>query len=266
MTTFLSIRHCLTAHIRPTLVCGSPYQHLMRQPLVLQNLLELTRPEHPTHADLQAALERVKVVVVAVDQKKQDYEQRAKLLAVAGRMRGTLSDEIVQPHRYVMREGELLEITRQSAPFASKYTSTSDPAGDTHGEGEPTGNEPTTARGANGAPRYGLLCNDSFWYCELLRGNRYKLLHVFHFAPSWDGKEKTPRSADAQSPAHIASGAGETIWLMDAHLRVQLQPMSGVHGSCASEWLASAMEVGTITVRDRLESLGTSSYRVAGDV
>ena len=33
--------------------------------------------------------------------------------------------------------------------------------------------------GMEGARRFGILCNDSFWYCEVMRGNRYNVLHVF---------------------------------------------------------------------------------------
>lgn len=238
----------------------------MRQPLVLQNLLELTPAKHPAHGELQAALEKVRVIVVAVDKKKQDYEQRAKLIDIAGRLRGSESDALVQPHRYLLREGELLEIARQSAPFAAKYTSTESAGAEAHAEDAPNGQGAATTRASSGAPRYGLLCNDSFWYCEVLRGNRYSLLHVFHFRSSRERKERTPHSA--QASAHIAAGPGDSIWVMDTQLRVQIQPVSGVHGACASEWLASAMEADGISVRDRLSSgrLGTSSHRVAGEV
>ena len=134
-----------------------PSQHLMRQPMVMTNLLEMTPPEHPAHASLDAANERIKAVVNLVDRKKSDYEQRARLVELLGRLRGEDDDagdddgSLVQPHRQLLREGELYE-------------------GSDEGDS-----------GMGGAPRYGLLCNDSFWLCETLRGNRFNLLHVFHF-------------------------------------------------------------------------------------
>ena len=194
-----------------------PSQHVMRQPLVLGNLLELTPPEHPGHASLVLANKRVNAMVISVDAKKRDYEQRTRLVELYARLRGTSdeSDELVQPHRQLLREGELAEVTRAAGASAAvgtgggeasqtgrankkaaaaAYPSVGDleagvvpsaagvDGGNGGGGGGGGGGFALRCFGMIGgddAPRYGLLCNDSFWYCEVLRGNRYNLIHVF---------------------------------------------------------------------------------------
>ena len=127
-------------------------------------------------------------------------EMRARLVELHERLRGEedFGEALVQPHRQLLREGELREVSREGGG----------------GGGAASVNQ-------RGAPKYGLLCNDSFWLCETLRGNRFNLLHVFHFedvvqkrlgarGESGDGGEASSRKKLAKT------GSGLTAMLARA--------------------------------------------------
>ena len=184
-----------------------PNQHLMRQPMLLENLRDRTRKARPNCASvgtLELACSKMSGVVLSIDDKKQDYEQRGRLVELAEKMQG-LPDHasLVMPHRQLLREGDLLEVCRTAPLDAPPPTDLG--AAMSHSEATPTGGEggglserlancAVCAMVAELAPKYGFLCNDSFWYCESHRGNTFMLLHVFHFATT-GADEAAPTAA-----------------------------------------------------------------------
>ena len=91
------------------------------------------------------------------------HEQRVKLVQLQQSLRGDF-DELVMPHRQLLREGALVDVS--SAHLTSDGVDASSLEGGcmTHLGSlcRSIGERPTSC--------YAFLCNDSLWYCELLRG------------------------------------------------------------------------------------------------
>ena len=190
-----------------------PNQHLMRQPLLLEALLKNTPKEHPDHDRLLQGLNKAKEIVQHIDENKHAHAQAVKLVALHGRLRGHF-EELVVPSRHLLREGAMHELHKAAVkPGAAALATlgTSNIMGERETNRRTGGEERTTsmrrrtinvsaatastfARSAH----YGFLCNDSLWYCEALRGNKYKVIHVFHFA---EGGPQEPRGA--RDVAHL---------------------------------------------------------------
>ena len=260
-----------------------PSQHVMRQPLVLGNLLDFTPPQHPSRAALEEAMEKIKAVVSAVDAKKRDYEQRTRLVELHTSVRGLEEvEELVQPHRQLLREGELAELRRGASLKEggggqlgqSNSREELGAAMESGGGGGGGGGGLLRCFGTEDGPshRYGLLCNDSFWYCEMLRGNTYNLIHVFHLrkpsdggilAPTGAGKTTSRKRASVFAPspkkdvgasedsadeantknyAVVEAAEGDSFWLKDSQLSVQLKPASSSQDD-SHEWLATLLQV-----------------------
>jgi hypothetical protein len=237
-----------------------PGQHVMRQPLVVANLLDFTQPEHPDYASLRTALEAVQSIVTEVNNKKADYEQRGKLVALQSRLRGHDDvDELVQPHRQLLREGELYELESLSPSSASSGGPPYSPAMGSKGRADPPDTHTPKGRRnrAHGAPKFGVLCNDSLWLCEALRGNRYSVLHVFRFG---NGLADLTAAADVRglsrgSVSNVSSSSGgggpalasvepgttdaASFWVRDAQLAVELRPVRA-EGAALTQAAASA--------------------------
>ena len=230
-----------------------PNQHLMRQPMLLEQLHALTPEAAPAKPALAAALAKVKAVVAEVDHKKFEHEQRLKLASVCTRMVGDDTDNLVLPHRYLLREGAFAQLQRR-ARVSGHAT---DGVEGSRGSGISGGSldeEDTLGIGydsfvrrtllpkvARRPTKYAVLCNDSLWYCELLRGNRYRLLHVFHFAT-----RATPAAA-VEVPPRVptvspARGQPPTALLIsDAAMTLLLQPATSTQAATeqAEAWLVA---------------------------
>ena len=213
-----------------------PNQHLMRQPMLLEQLLSLTPDEHPEHGTLVSALAEVKEVVATVDRRKFEQEQRVKLEATFERVRGDIDDEVLlPPHRHLLREGAMIEVKRRS-PRAS--TTDSDLGSDTEDmTSDRHGSFAQTLLGGKRATKYAILCNDSLWYCELLRGNRYRLLHTFHFTCQSAGEHAHERHPAAVVVA--ATSRHHAFWVSDEELSVLIQPPKG--SKDAAGWVQEVM-------------------------
>ena len=133
-------------------------QHLMRQPLILDALAQLTPREHPDRAGLDAALEKLQVVVAQVDSRKLMHEQKVKLVQLQAQLRGDF-DELVLPHRQLLREGALVDVTATRAPEAIHADSS------LPGRLEPLGAICSALSGGAGSSCYAFLTNDSLWHC-----------------------------------------------------------------------------------------------------
>ena len=230
-----------------------PNQHLMRQPMLLEQLHALTPEAAPAKPALAAALAKVKAVVAEVDQKKFEHEQRLKLASMYTRMVGDDTDTFVLPHRYLLREGAFAQLQRR-ARVSGHVADGVEGSGGSGISGGSSDEEDTLGvrydsfvrrtllpKVTRRPTRYVVLCNDSLWYCELLRGNRYRLLHVFHFAT-----RATPAAA-VEAPPRVptvipACGQPPTaLMLSDAAMTVLLQPAMSTQAATeqAEAWLVA---------------------------
>ena len=251
-----------------------PNQHLMRQPLLIENLRDRTKKARPgcaSIAALELALDKVKRVVSAIDEKKVDYEQRQKIVDISSRLEGqTDSATLSMPHRQLLREGDLFEVLRtqplDGPPPLDGSEATTRRRLDDGSDGGGRCMEIATANCSwaltdHESPKYGFLCNDSFWYCESHRGNTFTLVHVFQFEASAPpssssnpaSNQNTPAAAAALSPegavlmisksideianvaanrtrtrrtvarSRVYAGADDSFWLSDDKMAVQLR-------------------------------------------
>lgn len=196
-----------------------PVQHLMRQPMLVGGVLEYTEKEHPDHEKLVGAAAKMQSVVDEINEKKRRHEQQLKLVQLHHRLRGDFPErELVQPARQLLLEGGVLEVSRGSGSAARRHL----------------------LRTAG----YIFLCNDSLWYSEVLRGNRYKLQHVFDFTKQRQdniaaGTSLRMRSAGVADSAHVGQvrvklmAAGESFRISDPQFVLELRPQ----GESAERWV-----------------------------
>lgn len=180
-----------------------PNQHLMRQPLLLENLRDRTRkarPACPTIPVLELALNTMRSVVFDIDAKKLDYEMRGRLVDVSARLQG-LADHtpLIMPHRQLLKEGDLIEVSR-TPPLDAPPPLDAAGVPPTGAPARPLANCTPACGVEFSTPKYAFLCNDTFWYCESHRGNRYTLLHVFNFGAT--------KASPPDQPPGMGSGAG----------------------------------------------------------
>jgi len=91
-----------------------PIQRIPRYKLLLQDMLDHTNKDHPDHADLSKACEKITDIAATVNEKKRDAENISKVLNI----QDTLSSggknpdgmNLAEPHRRFIREGILVEI------------------------------------------------------------------------------------------------------------------------------------------------------------
>lgn len=207
-----------------------PSQHIMRQPMLLEQLHAMTAEGAPAKPLLEAALNRIKAVVSEVDEKKYEHEQRLKLNDIFPRLQGEGSDHFLEPHRHLVRGGGFAEL-KKAATLPQGVGEAS--AGSDDDSGGRSSSFTRAFRTSSRRPtKYAILTNDTIWYCELLRGNRYRLLHVFDLA-----------SADFR----VIGSHGDppaALWIADEAMAVQLQPATraGNTSGEASIWLGAITE------------------------
>ena len=230
-----------------------PNQHLMRQPLLLEAILGNTQKDHPGHASMHTALEKIKVVVAQIDSAKEVHEQRLRLVQLHQRLRGDFEDLVV-PARSLVREASVQEVARKANKTARTNVKNDSSLSDslpTQGDG---GSRHHSFKGAAGATHhYAFLCNDSLWFCEVLRGNKYKVLHTFHFK-SADAQSATgakPLSAqDAKAPpptTDVQQSGPSSFWVSDSTLSVHLR-LAG--GEDADVWVQAIDEATSAAVSE----------------
>ena len=211
----------------------------MRQPMLLEQLVALTHEKSANKKVLEDALEKVKSVVSAVDQRKFEHEQKVKLAAIFDRIRGDVEEDLLPESRYLLKEGAMIEVKRRTSSRSSEHESSDNEELSVRVDSLERFN---LLRGRR-ANKYAILCNDSFWYCELLRGNRYRPLHVFHF--SQHNSARLSSASARWSSAVNSHTAGTAFYVSDREITLCLQPARS-NGSEAGDWvnqLVNAMEL-----------------------
>jgi len=164
------------------------------------------------------------------------HEQRLRLVQLQQRLRGEFEDLVV-PARSLLREAGVQEVARKANKAgrmnaAQESADTTEVAGKQH-----------SLKGAGGAMHhYAFLCNDSLWFCEVLRGNKYKVVHTFLFKPSdapaaTAQKALSAQDAKASLPTTDVQQSGpSSFWVSDGTLSVHLRLASGED---ADPWVQS---------------------------
>lgn len=230
-----------------------PNQHLMRQPLLLEAILGNTQKDHPGHASMHTALEKIKVVVAQIDSAKEIHEQRLRLVQLHQRLRGDFEDLVV-PARNLVREASVQEVARKANKTARTNVMNDSSLSNslpTQGDG---GSRHHSFKGAAGATHhYAFLCNDSLWFCEVLRGNKYKVLHTFHFKstdPQSAMGAKPPSAQDAKAlppTTDVQQSGPSSFWVSDSTLSVHLR-LAG--GEDADVWVQAIDEATSVAVAE----------------
>ncbi|KAI9220277.1 Dbl homology domain-containing protein [Blastocladiella britannica] len=85
-----------------------PIQRIPRYRLLLLDLLKHTPVDHPDHEELVKALGEVERRAAEINERKRDQENTEKLLALHAKLRaGPIKEELMKPHRKLLREGDL---------------------------------------------------------------------------------------------------------------------------------------------------------------
>ena len=86
-----------------------PPQQLMRQPMLLNAILENTDEAHADFGALRRACAAIQAEVTRVNEQKRQYERQQNWQHVHQRLRGEFS-QAVRPHRQLLRKGGMQEI------------------------------------------------------------------------------------------------------------------------------------------------------------
>ena len=167
-------------------------------------------------------------------------------------MRGELAEGMLQPSRYLLREAAMIETRRVAHAHGNaqgrhdeRRRAPGGGGGGGGGSGSDSESESSLARGESfklggllgkrRANKYVVLCNDSLWYCELLRGNNYRVLHVFHFVDEAGG---------CPFACGLHAERPHAFWLADHELHLQLELPKKVSAgpADAAVWVAAIDE------------------------
>lgn len=121
------------------------------------------------------------------------------------------------------------------------------------------------ARVAGAVHHYAFLCNDSLWFCEVLRGNKYKVVHTFLFAAADTQSTPPQRAQDAndrpQATTDVQQSGQFSFWVSDSTLSVHLR-FAG--GEDADVWVQAIEEATGVNAHQEDDALETGV--VADDV
>ena len=121
------------------------------------------------------------------------------------------------------------------------------------------------ARVAGAVHHYAFLCNDSLWFCEVLRGNKYKVVHTFLFAAADTQSTPPQRAQDAndrpQATTDVQQSGQFSFWVSDSTLSVHLR-FAG--GEDADVWVQAIEEATGVNAHQEDGALETGV--VADDV
>lgn len=121
------------------------------------------------------------------------------------------------------------------------------------------------ARVAGAVHHYAFLCNDSLWFCEVLRGNKYKVVHTFLFAAADTQATPPQRAQDAndrpQATTDVQQSGQFSFWVSDSTLSVHLR-FAG--GEDADVWVQAIEEATGVNAHQEDGALETGV--VADDV
>ncbi|KAL7719233.1 Rho/RAC guanine nucleotide exchange factor [Entamoeba marina] len=103
----INIGHAL--NLRAYLI--TPVQRLPRYKLLLEDLIRNTEEDHCDYERLKNALEKVKSINVTVNKSVDVHARQEKLVEISKKIKGY--DQLIQPTRYYIHDGELTKITKK---------------------------------------------------------------------------------------------------------------------------------------------------------
>eukprot|EP01098_Paradermamoeba_levis_P017052 TRINITY_DN9564_c0_g1_i1.p1 TRINITY_DN9564_c0_g1~~TRINITY_DN9564_c0_g1_i1.p1 ORF type:complete len:328 (-),score=84.58 TRINITY_DN9564_c0_g1_i1:132-1046(-) len=93
-----------------------PVQRIPRYVLLLQDLVQHTRADHPDHSQLVAALEKIMQIANAIDENKRTDDRKKKAFSVLSALQGLPKGRtLIGPHRLFIHEGDLRVIFLKSS-------------------------------------------------------------------------------------------------------------------------------------------------------
>ena len=114
------------------------------------------------------------------------------------------------------------------------------------------------ARVAGPVHHYAFLCNDSLWFCEVLRGNKYKVVHTFWFAAADTQSSPIQREQDAngrpQATTDVQQSSQFSFWVSDSTFSVHLRLADGED---AEVWVQAIEEATGVNARQGDDALET---------
>ncbi|KAL7714538.1 Rho/RAC guanine nucleotide exchange factor [Entamoeba marina] len=107
MQSKINIGHAL--NLRAYLI--TPVQRLPRYKLLLEDLIRNTEEDHCDYERLKTALEKVKSINIIVNKSVDEQSRQTKLVEISRKIKGY--DQLIQPTRYYIYDGELTKITKK---------------------------------------------------------------------------------------------------------------------------------------------------------
>lgn len=101
--------------------CIQPVQRVPRYVLLLSELKRRTSPMHPEWPLMLSALAKLQSVALQVNEGQRSIENMQKLLQIQQKIAGEF-DSLVQPHRRLIREGLVANLTYASGMFSTLRT------------------------------------------------------------------------------------------------------------------------------------------------
>jgi hypothetical protein len=95
-----------------------PVQRMPRYQLLLKELLKFTPESHVDHQNLKEAADAVTEVNVYINRKKQEQDNRLKIVALQEMIKSAVPLLLVAPHRLFVRQGPLL-VKRNNEPSST---------------------------------------------------------------------------------------------------------------------------------------------------
>jgi hypothetical protein len=225
-----------------------PVQHVIRQRLLLDEILKQTDEAHPDIGVLRSAAEAIQAEVTRVNEQKRQYERQQEWRDVHGRLRGEFT-QAARPHRQLLRKGGMQEIRRAAPQLAKPARGPSAEVLLFRGMSLRGRLDRGVSLISTRATHFVFLCDDSLWYADVLRGNRYKVVHVFQFGVGASRSamsctsQKNPSAAHRSTTEEEGDAAGirlrvtapDAFEVSDAHMTVELRPQVSNERETAEE-------------------------------
>jgi len=157
---------------------ATPFQHPIHKKNVLETILKHTAKEHTDQQKIQAALEAMEATLDSINDAVRAAGERLDMQKVKDALVGKCDDFVV-PGRKLLRQGAMHQLGRSRAAGSTCTYMLIDMC-------EGTIPPMLNGDGASGGSSYravhhAILCNDSLWFAEVLRGEKYMISHVFRF-------------------------------------------------------------------------------------
>ncbi|KAJ1658809.1 hypothetical protein IWQ61_002011 [Dispira simplex] len=93
-----------------------PFQRLLKYPLLLKNLLQVTPANHPDHEMTQGVLFRFESLIAKIQTEKQQADRMDSLHCIQYSIKGLDGYPLVHPRRSLVRDGAVYRVKVQSDP------------------------------------------------------------------------------------------------------------------------------------------------------